>query len=79
MESGLAMTDSILLQHIIYETNQDENLSQLPDEFKEAAIEIMFLEEQARRRALAGVEEEEVFISNKRSRSNDSSMMLDEQ
>tara|TARA_B100000497_G_scaffold116894_1_gene141699 strand:- start:181 stop:456 length:276 start_codon:yes stop_codon:yes gene_type:complete len=44
VQTGMDVSQSLLLHNIIQATEQDQNLSQLPDEFKDAAIEIMFQE-----------------------------------
>tara|TARA_B100001250_G_C19491886_1_gene653472 strand:- start:166 stop:423 length:258 start_codon:yes stop_codon:yes gene_type:complete len=49
MEAGIGIDDSILLNSIIQATAEDQNLSQLPEEFKDEAIRIMFHEAKLRR------------------------------
>ena len=42
--SNMSVGDSLLLHNIIQATESDQNLSMLPDDFKDAAIQIMFQE-----------------------------------
>lgn len=67
MQAVMGVTDSILLHNIIQATEADENLSMLPDEFKDAAIEIMFQDALAKKNNTE-VPTTEINITNKRSR-----------
>lgn len=68
--ANFSMQDMIILNNIMQEVERDQNLSMLPDDFKQLAIETMFDEYKARERQRA----EGVDISNKRMRRMNSTL-----
>ena len=69
----MGVSDSLLLHNIIQATESDQNLSMLPDEFKDAAIEIMFQEALANKNNTE-LPNSEINMTNKRSRHDDTAL-----
>ena len=65
-QTGMNVAQSLLLHNIIQATEQDDNLSQLPDEFKDVAIQIMFNNALQNNQCTSDINVND--ISNKRSR-----------
>lgn len=68
MQAVMGVSESILLHNIIQATEEDENLSMLPDQFKDAAIQIMFNEALALQTNEDIPSTTEINITNKRAR-----------
>jgi len=60
----ITVSDTVLLHSIIQATENDQNLSQLPDEFKDEAIKIMFDEAKEKQNQFNNG----IDVSNKRPR-----------
>jgi flavoprotein len=68
-----SINDMTLINDIIQAVEADPNLSCLPDDFKKVAVETMFAEAKQRQYEL----ENDVDVSNKRSRCDDDDVVLD--
>ncbi len=62
MDAPMSMKDAILVNNLLRHVEEDENLSMLPDEFKELAIQTMFEEAKFREKNI------DADLSNKRMR-----------
>tara|TARA_Y100000592_G_C5220613_1_gene199272 strand:+ start:38 stop:400 length:363 start_codon:yes stop_codon:yes gene_type:complete len=66
--SSMNVSESLLLHNIIQATEEDPNLSMLPTEFKDAAIEIMFQEALSKKENTTITTTTEIDLTNKRPR-----------
>ena len=72
MNAPMSMKDAILVNNLLKYVEEDENLSMLPDQFKELAVQTMFNE------AKLLEKNNVVDTSNKRMRSNDDDLEMEE-
>ncbi len=72
MDAPMSMKDAILVNNLLKHVEEDENLSMLPDQFKELAVQTMFNE------AKLLEKNNVVDTSNKRIRSNDDDLEMEE-
>ena len=72
MDAPMSMKDAILVNNLLKYVEEDENLSMLPDQFKELAVQTMFNEAKLLEKNI------DVDTSNKRIRSNDDDLEMEE-